>query len=678
VTRQLRFVRALAALGLALVLLAGSGGYGKSQQTATAFPRVAINAFGSYPDPIEDGVVERTQTPAKLSPSMDLLTQRLVILKDQSGQDVLRAEFRVRGGPIPTRDNFVSVYFMRIDVDRDASTGRRNPEFGLGEDISMVATYVRGSAPKFEVRIWPARGGDIPAATLPATASVDSERNILSIQIPLATLAARYQQIRGSAVAYKPSAGNSLSSHALTALQAQPAFLENPIFASNTKSIVTDPNAPADDDLMNRLGFEHCLLREWLLSPDIPLDQAQALFGQLRVGFIDATRFHYHVTFPSAANEETLASQLRSAGFQIVERNCPMFLQDAPNDPAFVMQWNLRNQGQSHPVGRGGEHQGSSGADIGISRAWDQGRTDSSSVLIGVIDSGVDLTHPDLTANLRPELGLDLIRNDGTPEDNIGHGTFVASIIAATGNNVADITGVSWKSAIVPLKAADKLSFWDRVIRLIFAITWDDFLHAMDHALTLREGGHNLRVINFSAGGPLRSDLLPMAISAAGEKGILFVTAAGNDGLNLDSDPIYPCAYDLENLICVAASTDDDRLAAFSNYSSTLVHLAAPGEDVVGLIPTDLRPESETLLANQESRAMSATFAVSSGTSFAAPHVTAVAALIFAGCPETITVTEVKQAILEAAERMPTLEGKVLTGGRLRWPDKLPEACQDR
>jgi hypothetical protein len=677
VTRQLRFVRALAALGLALVLLAGSGGYGKSQQTATAFPRVAINAFGSYPDPIEDGVVERTQTPAKLSPSMDLLTQRLVILKDQSGQDVLRAEFRVRGGPIPTRDNFVSVYFMRIDVDRDASTGRRNPEFGLGEDISMVATYVRGSAPKFEVRIWPARGGDVPAATLPATASVDSERNILSIQIPLATLAARYQQIRGSAVAYKPSAGNSLSSHPLTALQAQSGFLENPIFASNTKSIVTDPNAPADDDLVNKLGFEDCLEGERLISRDLPPDEAKVVITRLGGVVEDESRFHIHATFKSETEAKANEPVLK-ATFKIVEKNCPMFLVSAPNDPAFVMQWSLRNQGQSHPVGRGGQRNGTSGADIGISRAWDQGRTDSSSVLIGVIDSGVDLSHPDLKSNLRSELGLDLIRNDGTPEDNIGHGTFVASIIAAAGNNTADLTGVSWKAAIVPLKAADKLSFWDRVIRLIFAITWDDFLHAMDHALTLREGGHNLRVINFSAGGPLRSDLLPMAISAAGEKGILFVTAAGNDGLNLDGDPIYPCAYGLANMICVAASTDEDQLASFSNYSANLVHVAAPGVDVVGLVPTGLRPDSESLLGNAESRALSTTVAVSNGTSFAAPHVTAVAALIFASCPETITVTEVKQAILEAAERMPTLEGKVLTGGRLRWPDKLPEACQDR
>lgn len=679
-TRQMQVLQFIGLFALCVMLLAG-GGYGQSQSTATAFPPVAINAFGSYPDPIEDGVVERTQTPAKLSPSMDLMTQRLLILNDASGQQVLRAEFRVRGGPIPNRDNFVNVYFMRIDVDRDSSTGRRNPEFGFGEDISMVATFVRGSAPKYEVRIWPARGGDIPAATLPATASVDSDRSILSIQIPLATLAARYQQIRGSAVAYKRPAGGSPGSHYLTALQNQQdnsTFLNKAIYAVNTKTIETDPTAPADDDLVNKLGFEHCLTREWLLSPDLPLDQAQAVFLNLRVEFIDSSRFHYHVRFPSGVNEETIVSQLKAAGFKVVEGNCPDFLLDAPNDQSFPMQWGLRNQGQSHPVGRGGDRNGSSGADIGISRAWDEGLMDSSSVLIAVIDSGVDLTHPDLMANLRPELGLDLIRNDGTPEDNIGHGTFVASIIGATGNNVADITGVNWKAAIVPLKAADKLSFWDRVIRLIFAITWDDFLHAMDHAIQLKENGYNLRVINLSAGGPLRSDLLPVAISAAGEKGILFVTAAGNDGLNLDSDPLYPCAYGLDNMICVSASTDGDQLANFSNYSSTLVHLAAPGEDVVGLIPAGLRPESETLLANAESRAMSATFAVSSGTSFAAPHVTGVAALLFASCPVTITVAEVKQAILNAVERLPALEGKVVTGGRLRWPEKLPAACQGR
>jgi len=179
-------------------------------------------------------------------------------------------------------------------------------------------------------------------------------------------------------------------------------------------------------------------------------------------------------------------------------------------------------------------------------------------------------------------------------------------------------------------------------------------------------------VLNFSAGGPLKSELLDDVIRLAGERGILLVTAAGNDGRNVETNPIYPCAYGEANMICVAASTDEDKLASFSNFSPNLVHLAAPGADVVGLIPATLKVESETLIGNAESRRLAGGIAVSNGTSFAAPHVAGVAALLFANCPATITVAEIKRAILESVERKPELAGKVQTGGRLRWPAGSP------
>ena len=688
-----QIIRALGLLALNLALLVGSGGYGQIQtQPATD---IALNAFGSCPDAFKDHFMKSTGRPPtfEVPASLDLIRAQIRRELDPFGQEIVSFEAETLE-LIPAQiRNVQSVFFFAVDVDGNNRTGQPEPTFDLGMELSMVAQYNRGFSPRFFGLIWPTRGGS--SISLNVTQSVALEGRLLKLQVPLATLNAQYLAVYGSPI---PLDNPELRWGVYTGFWRE-STAEDPAFdvfpERATKVTLPRPRA----ELVNQELL-------WQPKEDVTPQQAEGIIAQLGtqiIRFFELFRI-YHLKIIDGTDvftkikqflalRETLVAEINGvwclAGENLSPTPSPLgkgteglgqqgagVRSALPDDPGFAMQWNLSNQGQSHPVARGTEARGRSGSDIGIMRAWDAGRTDSSSVLIGVIDSGGDLTHPDLASNLRLELSYDFIQNDATPEDNIGHGTFVSSLIGAIGNNGADLSGVSWKAALMPLKATDKLSLFQKVMRLIGGITWDNFLQAMERAITLRLEGRNLRVINFSAGGPLKSDLLDKVIRLAGERGILFVTAAGNDGRNVETNPIYPCAYNEANMICVAASTDEDKLASFSNFSEKLVHLAAPGADVVGLIPTALKVESETLIGNAESRRLTSGVAVGNGTSFAVPHVTGIAALLFANCPATITVADIKKAILDAAERKPELSGKVVTGSRLRWPEKLPAGCQ--
>jgi parallel beta-helix repeat protein len=348
-----------------------------------------------------------------------------------------------------------------------------------------------------------------------------------------------------------------------------------------------------------------------------------------------------------------------------------------PNDEAFPMQWSLNNEGQAHPLGRGGQKRGLKGADIGILRPWEGGIVDSSGVWVGVIDSGVDPRHPDLASNLLLSYGSDTVNGDDMPEDNIGHGTFVAGIIGAMGNNGRDIAGVSWKASVIPLKASERVTVIQRIrnfiVGLFSNVTWADFADALHRSVELKRKGLNLKVINFSAGGPSRSGNLDKALAKVAEAGILFITAAGNEGQNNDLEPFHPCNYPHENIICVAASTDMDGLADFSNYGARSVDLFAPGEDIISLVARGLTGAG-VLVNYYGCRGLEEfgfeAVAVCSGTSFATPHVTGIAALLFSICPETGPL-EIKQIILNSVEQKSTFIGRVASGGRLKWPDRI-------
>lgn len=231
-----------------------------------------------------------------------------------------------------------------------------------------------------------------------------------------------------------------------------------------------------------------------------------------------------------------------------------------PNDARFSELWGLHNVGQ---VVDGVA--GLAGADIDAPEAWDV-TTGSRDVKVAVVDSGVDLTHPDLAPNLLP--GYDFVDRDNQPFDLVDHGTHVAGTIGARGNDGYGVTGVNWNVSIIPVRVmgGDGLG------------TNATIAEGMRYAV---EQGAD--IVNLSLGGPGFSRALYDVIAKAPQT--LFVAAAGNDGDNNDSVGSFPCNYELKNIICVGATDSSDVLASFSNFGSKSVDLAAPGVDILSSIP---------------------------------------------------------------------------------------------
>ncbi len=309
-----------------------------------------------------------------------------------------------------------------------------------------------------------------------------------------------------------------------------------------------------------------------------------------------------------------------------------------PNDPQFAQQWSLDNTGQDG---------GTPGCDIDATQAWNI-TTGSRSVVVAVIDSGVDYTDPDLAANIwtNPNAGQDgfsgdvhgynFVANTGDPMDDNCHGTFVAGEIGAVGNNGVGMTGVDWNVTIMALKTLDANG--DGYT--------SDAIRAVNYATMERtQFGVNVRVINASWSSSQNDPGLDAAIQAAGNAGILFVTAAGNSGSDNDVTPQYPASSGLANVVSVAASDTSDQLASFSNYGANSVNLAAPGVDIYSTFP-------------------GGKFGYLCGTSMAAPEVSGVAALAWAADPNA-TVAQVRSALLAGVDKVPGLAGKVSSGGCL-------------
>jgi subtilisin family serine protease len=348
----------------------------------------------------------------------------------------------------------------------------------------------------------------------------------------------------------------------------------------------------------------------------------------------------------------TVKRLMRERFVQSVEPNFVVRAARLPNDRSFGEQWGLRNLGHFG---------GKAGGDIGATSAWDV--TIGSSIPVAVVDTGVFFKHPDLATNawLNPTdplngkdddgdgftddlSGADFLNGDSNPDDDGGHGTHVAGIIGAQGNNAIGVTGVNWETQIMGLKFLDGNGEGNTA----------DAANAIDFAVD-----HGARVINASWGGPAFSMALYSAIRRANEHGVLFVAAAGNDGVNADSTPDYPAAFDLPNIISVAATDRSDRLVDFSNYGAKSVDLAAPGDDIYSTVPPVSDPTG---------------YAAFSGTSMAAPFVTGAAALYLSKFPQA-TADQVRAALLSTVDRLPTLAGKTVTGGRLNIANALGAAA---
>ncbi len=285
--------------------------------------------------------------------------------------------------------------------------------------------------------------------------------------------------------------------------------------------------------------------------------------------------------------------------------------------------------------------------------AWDI-QKGSKSVIVGVIDTGVDTEHDDLKNNIwrnpgetgsgREDNGIDddgngfvddhrgwdFINDDNNPFDDNDHGTHVSGTIGAVGDNSEGVVGVNWNVSIMALKFLAGNG----------SGTTDDAIGAIIYGANM-----GARVLSNSWGGGGRSNALEDAIEFANDNGVLFVAAAGNDFSNNDSAPTYPANYEVANVISVAANTESDRLAGFSNFGVKTVDLAAPGNNIVSTV----------------ARGRYDSF---SGTSMATPHVSGAAALVWAQFPD-LTVNRLIIRLLGSVDKHINYTDKVLTGGRL-------------
>lgn len=286
-----------------------------------------------------------------------------------------------------------------------------------------------------------------------------------------------------------------------------------------------------------------------------------------------------HIKLPSGMSvEKAVEYYKQDPNVEYAEPNYIVHAAAIPDDPSFNSLWGLNNTGQSG---------GTNDADIDAPEAWDT-ITGSDSIIIAVIDSGVAYDHPDLAGNIWSNTneipfngidddgngyiddvyGWDFVENDGYPQDYNTHGTHVAGIIAAQGNNAGGITGVMWNAKIMAI----------RFIGLSGSGTSADAISAVLYAKA-----NGARIINNSWGGTDNSQALKDAIDSF--PGIV-VCAAGNSSNNNDGlTTFYPASYDSPNIIAVAATDRNDGLAAFSNYGATKVDLAAPGVDIYSNIP---------------------------------------------------------------------------------------------
>jgi subtilisin family serine protease len=369
------------------------------------------------------------------------------------------------------------------------------------------------------------------------------------------------------------------------------------------------------------------------------------------------------VDVPRGGRDRLLEAYRRSGLVEYAEPDYILELQAEPNDFRFWdgSLWQLKNTGI---------YGGTVGADIDAPVAWNT-RTSADNVVVAVVDTGVRYTHEDLRDNMWVNpgesgvdssgrdkrtngidddgngyvddvFGISALDHSGNPVDTHGHGTHVAGIIGARGNNGIGVTGVAWTAKLMALKFLDEHGQG----------TISGAIECLDYA---RAKG--AKIINASWGSyGFNSQALQDAITNLNIAGIIFVAACGNSATDNDVTPLYPASYNFDNIISVAATTRTDAPAAFTNWGATSVDLAAPGSPIFSAW-----------------NGSDSDYRYVDGTSQAAPQVSGAAAIIWAQNP-VLTYREVIQAIVTHTDPIPAFAGYTVSGGRLNLAAALASA----
>ena len=408
------------------------------------------------------------------------------------------------------------------------------------------------------------------------------------------------------------------------------------ILAVMMPAVSLNSDALAQDSRRYIIKFKESRARALTRSSAKALDLKISSLGDLSARVIDKMPADHSAVIALDRNE--LASIESRRDVESVEPDTIVKAFFDPNDPVYSLQYSLNGEYGSR-----------------VSAAWDI-TTGSRRAVVAIIDTGADLAHPDIQSNLWINSkeskgtrgrdddgngcvddihGCDLFNSDGSPQDDNGHGTHVAGIVAASGNNAIGVTGAAWGSRILSVKAlgADGSGVTSTIAK------------AIDYVTTLKSKGAPIVAINLSLGGGGYSNAIYRAVERARNHDILVVAAAGNSGSNNDVAPLYPANLTIDSVVSVAATDAVGNLASYSNYGAATVHIAAPGSQIWSTALRSLGYQYRTL----------------SGTSMSSPLAAGVISLISAANP-ALSMLQVKSILLTTGRPLDSLRATVITG----------------
>lgn len=340
-------------------------------------------------------------------------------------------------------------------------------------------------------------------------------------------------------------------------------------------------------------------------------NQSNQNFFLFQFDFLDSV----HAKIKELKKDKTVKSAQPNYIYQIAKKKKKKKY-GSYQDPYFIRQWWLLNNGKY----------GEAGADLYLASVWPQENPGWPGVVVGVVDTGVNPRHTDLKKNLVS--GFDFVHDNSSMEDRDGHGSFISGLIASQVGNRKGIAGLS---------RLDRL----KIMPLKFDFSTDQAVSAIAYAQA-----KGVRILNMSWGTNEYDSFLHEAIQNYNG---LVMAAAGNEGTEHTTEaPFYPCDFDLPNLICVGASTENDLLASYSDWGHT-VDVLAPGGEILPLISFDAKTNR---------------YAEGMGTSFSTAFVSGAAGLVLSANPG-LSNLEIKDLLLQTVRKKDNLTDKVSSGGIL-------------